>query len=60
MLSTSRLCQSDAWPTDIDEMAALYRCERDCLFARLISSRQFVRLASSTLISMTYIVSGEL
>ena len=43
LLSTSRLCQSDAWPTDIDEMAAVYDTELTRLLDQLIPCRQFVR-----------------
>ena len=42
-LSTSRLCRPDDWPTDIDEMAALYDSELTSLLDRLLPERQFVR-----------------
>ena len=42
-VSTSRLCQPDTWPTDIDEMAMQYDDELNRLLDRLLPLRQFVR-----------------
>ena len=42
-LSTSRLCQPDDWPTDIDQMAAMYDDELNNVLDRLLPIRQFVR-----------------
>ena len=36
-------CQPDTWPTNIDEMAALYDDELNSLLDRLLPLRQFVR-----------------
>jgi hypothetical protein len=40
LLSTSRLCQPDSWPDDIDEMAALYGGELNKLLDQLIPVRE--------------------
>ena len=40
LLSTSRLCQPDSWPVDIDEMAALYAGELNNLLDQVIPSRE--------------------
>ena len=42
-LPMSRLCCPDDWPTDIDDMAALYDDELTSLLDRLLPERQFVR-----------------
>jgi len=42
-LSTTRLCHPDDWPTDIDEMAALYNTELIGLLDRLVPEREFTR-----------------
>jgi hypothetical protein len=42
-LSTSQLCLPLTWPTDIDEMAALYDSQIYCLLDQLLPERQFVR-----------------
>jgi hypothetical protein len=42
-ISTSRLCQPDTWPTDIDDMAVLYDDELNRLLDQLLPLRQFVR-----------------
>jgi hypothetical protein len=42
-LTTSRLCRLDAWPADIDEMAALYDDELNVLLDQLLPVRQYVR-----------------
>jgi hypothetical protein len=42
-LSTTRLCHSDDWPTDIDEMAALYDIELTGLLDSLIPESEFSR-----------------
>jgi len=42
-LSTTRLCHPDDWPTDIDEMAALYDTELIGLRDRLVPQREFTR-----------------
>ena len=42
-LSTSRLCQPEAWPADIDEMALLYDDEMNMLLDESLAVRQFLR-----------------
>ena len=42
-LSTSRLCQPEAWPADIDEMALLYDDEMNMLLDQSLPARQFLR-----------------
>jgi hypothetical protein len=42
-LSTSQLYDSEVWPADIDEMAALYNEELTGLFDLLLPERKFVR-----------------
>lgn len=42
-VATSRLCQPDSWPLDIDGMAALYDSEINSLLDRLLPLRQVVR-----------------
>ena len=44
-LSTSRLCQPDAWPVDVDDMAALYDAELISLLDQLLPTRYFTRRA---------------
>jgi len=43
MLSTSSLCQPEAWPSDVDKMAEMYDRELDNLLDQVIPSRQVVR-----------------
>jgi len=42
-LSSSRLCQPDDWPHDVDEMASVYDVELTRLLDQLIPARQVVR-----------------
>jgi hypothetical protein len=42
-LSSSQLCLPLNWPTDIDEMAALYDTELKQLLDQLLPERQYVR-----------------
>ena len=42
-LSTSRLCQPDCWPADIDEMAVLYDVELNGVLDQLLPVRRFTR-----------------
>jgi len=42
-LATSRLCQPDDWPADIDEMAAMYDDELNAELDGLLPVRQYVR-----------------
>jgi hypothetical protein len=48
MLSTSRLCQPDVWPTYVDEVAALYDGELSLQLDQLIPCRQFVHRPRSS------------
>ena len=43
MLSTSSLCQPEAWPSDVDKMAVMYDRELGNLLDQVIPSRQVVR-----------------
>jgi len=42
-LSTSRLCQPESWPSDIDEMKGMYDTELNNVLDVLLPKRQFVR-----------------
>ena len=42
-LSASRLCQPSEWPSDIDDLAALYTDELNCLLDRVLPMQQFIR-----------------
>ena len=42
-LSMSRLCRLDEWPDDVDELAALYTDELNCVLDRVLPEKQFVR-----------------
>jgi len=39
MLSSSPLCQPDNWPSDLDDMAAMYDHELNVLLDQLIPAR---------------------
>jgi len=43
LLITSRLCQPESWPSDIDEMAGMYDTELTNVLDALLPKRQFVR-----------------
>jgi len=44
-LSTSRLCQPESWPDDVDELAALYDDELSSILDCILPLRQYDRRA---------------
>ena len=51
-LSTSRLCQPEAWPADIDDMALLYNDEMNLLLDQSLPVRQFLRRPRPSTVSV--------